>query len=319
MSKRIYKLFAVLAALLLLTSVLSVGVFAQSGTSTITAAVCHVRTITVLPCKNGKVFVLPEGTIHDGDTVTFTVIADEGYVISALYANGVDVTAKMSGSIYTVTVSGDIEISAMFAQKEHIHEWETDFTIDKEPSCTEPGEKSFHCKSCPARKDITEIPAKGHDFGEWETVETATCQKAGAEQRKCKSCGYVETGKIEPTAHEWEGDFTVDKEPTCHSDGAKSIHCKHCDATKDSTVIPRLEHEWINGTVTKEATDTEAGEITYTCARCGEKKTVIIPEYTSPQTGDNGHLTLWLATFFGSLLLIILLLPKRRKEDTEET
>lgn len=38
----------------------------------------------------------------------------------------------------------------------------------------------------------------------------------------------------------------------------------------------------------------------------------------SPQTGDNSHLTLWIAIASGSLFLLILLLCKRRKEDTEE-
>ncbi|XCP85562.1 hypothetical protein ABXS75_01800 [Roseburia hominis] len=41
------------------------------------------------------------------------------------------------------------------------HEWEDDYTIDKEPTATEEGKKSIHCKHCDAVKDETTIPAKG--------------------------------------------------------------------------------------------------------------------------------------------------------------
>ena len=318
MNNRIYKLFAVLAVVLLLTAALPIAVFAEGGSATVTAIVYHERTVTLRPVENGNITVSPEGVIHDGDMVTFTITPDDGFYISALFYNGEDVKAGMVGNTLTVTVSGDIDIYPVFAPNPHVHEWEDEYTIDKKPTCTEKGQKSIHCKTCPETKDVTEIPATGHDFGQWETVNAATCEDEGIECRKCKTCGYTETRGIDPTAHEWEEDYTVDKEPTCHEDGSKSIHCKHCGATKDSTVIPHLEHEWINGTVTKEATDTEEGEMVYTCAHCGEKKTVVIPAKTSPQTGDNSHLTLWIAIASGSLFLLILMLCKRRKEDTEE-
>lgn len=41
------------------------------------------------------------------------------------------------------------------------HEWEENFTIDEDPTETEPGSKSIHCKHCDAVKDVTEIPALG--------------------------------------------------------------------------------------------------------------------------------------------------------------
>lgn len=41
------------------------------------------------------------------------------------------------------------------------HEWEDDYTIDKEATETEDGSKSIHCKNCTAKKDIQVIPATG--------------------------------------------------------------------------------------------------------------------------------------------------------------
>ena len=40
------------------------------------------------------------------------------------------------------------------------HEWEDDFTIDKQPTAKEEGQKSIHCKNCDAVKDVTAIPVK---------------------------------------------------------------------------------------------------------------------------------------------------------------
>ena len=41
------------------------------------------------------------------------------------------------------------------------HEWEEDYTIDKEATETEDGSKSIHCKNCTAKKDVQVIPATG--------------------------------------------------------------------------------------------------------------------------------------------------------------
>ncbi|MBQ6164943.1 MAG: RICIN domain-containing protein [Clostridia bacterium] len=38
------------------------------------------------------------------------------------------------------------------------HDWESEFTVDREATESESGEKSRHCTRCDARKDVTEIP-----------------------------------------------------------------------------------------------------------------------------------------------------------------
>ena len=61
----------------------------------------------------------------------------------------------------------------------HIHEWDGDYTTDVEPTCTENGSKSIHCKSCGASKSVTEIPATDHaDKTEYPQQE-ATCTENG--------------------------------------------------------------------------------------------------------------------------------------------
>jgi hypothetical protein len=48
------------------------------------------------------------------------------------------------------------------------HYWNTKYTVDVQPTCTEPGSKSIHCKDCDKKKDVKEVPALGH---EWVTDE----------------------------------------------------------------------------------------------------------------------------------------------------
>ncbi|MBQ6439969.1 MAG: Ig-like domain-containing protein [Mogibacterium sp.] len=177
-----------------------------------------------------------------------------------------------------------------------------------EPTCTLPGlsagKKCAVCGEILAEQE--EIPALGHNFGDWETSKESTCQEKGNRQRVCETCGVTETEDIDLAAHDWESEYRVDVEPTCDSDGSESIHCKNCDATADSRTIPavghafgnwisysdeehqrvcandslhveRVPHDWNVGKVTKEATETEEGIRTFTCTVCGETRTETIP------------------------------------------
>lgn len=47
----------------------------------------------------------------------------------------------------------------------------------KQPSCTEGGSKSIHCKNCDETKNVTSIPATGHTY----------------EDGVCTACGEKET------------------------------------------------------------------------------------------------------------------------------
>ena len=64
----------------------------------------------------------------------------------------------------------------------------------KEPTCTEPGYTGDEvCIDCgEIGKRGTEIPAKGHSWGEWKTTKQATASEPGTEQRTCTVCGAKE-------------------------------------------------------------------------------------------------------------------------------
>lgn len=128
--------------------------------------------------------------------VTATVTAKDevpGYGGFAMeYSTAVEVTAeepsvhvhdltKMEGKEPTCTAAGNMEYwyceecGKYFADKDATteisekdtilpmkeHEWETEYTVDKEATATEDGSKSIHCKNCDAKKDVQVIPATG--------------------------------------------------------------------------------------------------------------------------------------------------------------
>lgn len=171
------------------------------------------------------------------------------------------------------------------------HDWNSEYTIDVKPTCTQPGSKSIHCSRCDATKDVTEIEPTGHSFGEWTVSKDSTCVAGGQKTRKCETCGYTEyeDTDIDTNAHEWEEDYTIDKEPTCTTEGSKSIHCSRCDATKDSTVIPVTDHTYGEWEVVTPSTCTENGVKKHACIHCGFEQTEIIEpahEWEASRTVD---------------------------------
>lgn len=73
------------------------------------------------------------------------------------------------------------------------HEWETEYRLDKEPTCTEKGSKSIHCANCSATKDLVEIDAAGHKYT--HVIQKAQIGKAGREYDKCTTCGSQKNEK----------------------------------------------------------------------------------------------------------------------------
>lgn len=115
------------------------------------------------------------------------------------------------------------------------------------PSCTTPGsyDEVVYCKVCEGEVSRTTVRVDPipHDFGEWETIDTAECDNDGYEQRSCKTCGYTETNGLSATGHSWNEDFVTDTEATCETDGSRSIRCTKCGAVKESQSIPATGHK----------------------------------------------------------------------------
>lgn len=59
------------------------------------------------------------------------------------------------------------------------HLFDALYTVDAEATCETAGSKSRHCQNCSERADVTELPATGHSYGDWQETVAPTCMTAG--------------------------------------------------------------------------------------------------------------------------------------------
>lgn len=158
------------------------------------------------------------------------------------------------------------------------HVWESDYTTDKEPTCTQAGSESIHCSLCDARKDIKEISPKGHDWSEWKTLVEPTITAEGKESRSCNVCGIKEEKALPKLSgkKEWKHDEK-----------------KHWHVDDNGNIIDADDHEfkWV---VDKEPTATEPGIGHYECIACAFEKAPEEFGKRNPETGASS-LAAWIA------------------------
>ena len=149
-------------------------------------------------------------------------------------------------------------------------------TVVKQPSCTQPGLKSFICTSCGYRKTET-ISPDGHTEGETvrENVRPATCTEEGSydEVCSCASCGEEirrKTVTVCALGHEW-GDWEIIEQATEEQAGLKRRTCLHDETHIEEKEIPPLTHQHTAVRLEeKPASCTEPGMAAHwECSGCG--------------------------------------------------
>lgn len=140
------------------------------------------------------------------------------------------------------------------------------------PTCTETGlTEGSHCSVC---GDVlvkqTVIPAKGHNYGDWQVTKAATCTEDGSKERICSVCNDIETAVIPATGHTPVTDAAV--LATCGTDGkTEGSHCSVCGIV---LVEQKVISATGNHTYPEQKTDDWNDEThTYTCAVCGTSVT----------------------------------------------
>lgn len=107
------------------------------------------------------------------------------------------------------------------------HQWESVMTIDKAPTCSEAGSRSYHCAVCGVTKGSETIPANPelHRWAEWQVTKKAQIGVMGEESRWCLTCKDVETRDIEallPTVDSVAAGSTSGSSSSSHSGGGSS-------------------------------------------------------------------------------------------------
>ena len=157
------------------------------------------------------------------------------------------------------------------------------------PACTVPGHSAYEaCLDCDYTTYV-EIPATGHDFCDWDIVESPTCTGLGLQKRLCRTCSTTETKAIPAVGHP-STDMVEDNqvEPTCTEEGHYDLvyYCTVCkeELSRETIFTEALGHDY-KATVTA-PTCTEKGHTTHTCTRCGDSYTDTVTEALGHRPGD---------------------------------
>ena len=146
-----------------------------------------------------------------------------------------------NGSVYDVSEDSLIQPYAsctLVAQwdDEHSHSYD-DGVVTTEPTCTQPGVKTFTCSGC--NGTYTEaVAALGHSYGDGVVTTEPTCTQPGVKTFTCVRGDDSYTEEIPAKGHEYTETVVA---PTLTSDGYTLHECKNCDYSFRDNIVPKLE------------------------------------------------------------------------------
>lgn len=233
-----------------------------------------------------------------------TPYPDHSWVISETYdepcSYNPETGAHMFGykyNIYTCETCGkrddtpkDVEqIPHQFPLDSH---GEIQYTVVKEPTCTEEGLSRATCTVCGYPLEEVLDPL-GHDWGDPYTVSGDPCLDPSTTYHDCKR-GDVTGEPIEeiPAAgHDWDADpddeetWEITKQPTCTEPGERTLHCAKNSAHNRTVPVTVIDHDY-QKTDTIPPTCLEPGYDVYTCSMCGDTYQEITEQPTGHDWGD---------------------------------
>ena len=164
------------------------------------------------------------------------------------------------------TIGDALETNAKIHYGSSTHTFNENYTVDVEPTCTEKGSESQHCKYCDLTQNERPVKENGHTSVNGGTegahticsvckeplstthnltskITTApTCTEEGVETFTCE-CGYTYTKPVAKLGH----DIVIDKAvaATCTKTGlTEGSHCTRCNgATKAQQAVAATGHK----------------------------------------------------------------------------
>ncbi len=217
----------------------------------------------------------------------------------------------------TITVTGDITVTAKWKKTDPGHVHDLSLVEAEEATCTEEGNEAYYiCSGCDlwfedatALAEIKDkssviLKALGHKWDKGTVTKEPTETEEGIRTYTCKNdSSHTKEETIPPIGHKHILTKTDAVSATCTEAGNTAYYvCDGCglwfkDAEaetqitdKSSVILKALGHRWDSGTVTKEATTEEKGIRTYTCLNdSSHKKTEEIPKKEKKPSGDSGR------------------------------
>ncbi len=135
----------------------------------------------------------------------------------------------------TETKANETAETKAVPEPELVHEHNYRKEITKMPTCTEPGIETYTCDCGDSYTE--EIPAKGHDEGEWSTVVEPTCTTEGKKVLKCTTCGEVLKEEVIPALGHTPGEWEITKQADWIHDGEQVKKCTVCGEILETQVI----------------------------------------------------------------------------------
>lgn len=192
----------------------------------------------IVDCNSSAYATALNGALESVEGITTTISSDK---VSIKYDNATNETLEIILSV------GQVQIDAItvtyLSVLDHTH---IEVPVEKEEAtCTENGhEAGSKCSICDkTMSGMTEIPATGHSYGEWETVTDSTCTTKGSQERICSVCDDVDSQELALKDHEY-GEWVVETNATCGTDGKQVKTCGECSDTIEEVISATGEHNY---------------------------------------------------------------------------
>ena len=212
-------------------------------------------------------------------------------------------TGKEAGNA-TITIyaadSADEYALQTTVQVEVQHNWQSKYTIDKEPTCTENGSQSIHCDVCNTinQDRVRVIKATGYKWSDWEVTKEASETEEGSRRRVCENDKtHVETEVIPVLAHVHKLMKVEARKATCTEDGNKEYYvCSSCkklfadadigkEINKEDTVVKATGHKVVKDSAVPATTTTTGLSEGSHCSVCGQ---IIVAQKVIPKKDVKG-------------------------------
>ena len=179
------------------------------------------------------------------------------------------------------TLCGKVDQKA----KGHTYAWRD--TV--KPGCTTSGKSERYCtrSGCGYVVERKDLPAYGHNWGDWITEKSATCTTTGSRYHICKDCKTKESENIGKLVHDEKGALKT-VQATCTCEGYTVATCSMCGSEQGSrTPLSKTDHKW-SLTSAVDSTCSKTGTKNYKCTQCNQTKSDEIPK--------KDHICVWQTT-----------------------